>query len=154
MNIENEFGKNEKIYKKYNVRCSIIFPSLYSYFELTNKRIIINHPITFFGIPMGNDTATFPLRNVGGVRTRTNVNPLLIIGCLLFLFFSLLLFVESFIGGLIGLIISVYIFTQAYQTFVSVVSAGSATEDFSYVPWERKKVTKMIKELNKLIAEV
>ena len=107
---------------------------------MTNKRLIINHPNLFFLIPTGSDTATFPLRNIGGIRNKNKFNPLLAIGSALFILFT--------IGGLGSgevptafgcLLIAFFLALQAVQTFVAVSAGGGEAEKFSYVPWESKR---------------
>ena len=128
---------------------------LKSYFWVTNKRLIINHPNLFFLVPTGSDTVTFPLRNIGGVRNKNKLSPLLAIGSTFAYFFAFALFGQgNFAPGFICLLTGFITTYHTLQTLIAVSASGGEVEQFYYVPWELKIAKKMIRELDRVIAEI
>lgn len=100
----------------------------------------------FIVIPTGKDTTTFPLRNLGGVKTKTQFKFWNLLGGVILVMIGLKYFIFLIFGAV--LIVS------AFQTVISVGAAGGGGTIYSYLPWEAASAKKMINELNQLIANI
>ncbi|MBD0328169.1 MAG: hypothetical protein ICV68_17230, partial [Pyrinomonadaceae bacterium] len=145
MQINTALGQDETIQQEYHFSYSLLLFFLKSHFCITNKRLIVNYPNVFFVIPIGNSTVTYPLRNIGGVKTKTE-----------FKFMSLLVGVALLLIGLsdlksLGLFLILFgvcLVIGAFRTVIAVASSGTGAVTYSHLPWEAADAQKMINELN------
>ncbi|MDF5706628.1 MAG: hypothetical protein PUP90_02830 [Nostoc sp. S4] len=151
MKLDTPLGQDETIQKEYEFSYSMLLFFLKSHFWLTNKRLIVNAPNVLLVIPTGNDTVTYPLRAIGGVRTKTELKFMSLLAGVVLLLIGLSL-VQSI--GILLILLGVPIIIGAFQTLIVVASAGTGVVPYSHLPWEAGNAKKMIKELNQLIAEI
>ena len=151
MQLNTPLGQDEIIQKEYEFSYSLLLFFLKSHFCITNKRLIVNAPNVFFVIPTGNDTVTYPIRNIGGVKTKTEFKFLsLLVGV------ALLLIGFSDISpmGILLILIGAFSLIKAFQTVIVVTSSGTGAVTYSHLPWEAGDAKKMINELNQIIVEI
>ncbi|NEP02604.1 MAG: hypothetical protein F6K58_28940 [Symploca sp. SIO2E9] len=151
MELDVPLGKDETVSSEYKFSYSLLLFFLNSNFWLTNKRLIVNAPNIFWVIPTGNDTVTYPLKQIQSVKTKTNFKfGYLFLGVVfLFIGFSSM----RFGAGLLPLLLGITSIIAAFQTVIAVMSGGSIVI-YSYLPWEAANAKKMINELNRLIADI
>ena len=150
-----QLATDEKVRHKYKFSYSPIFYFLKSYFWITNKRLIINHPSVFFFIPISSNTVTFTLRNIGGVRNKNKLSSLIAIGSTFAYLFAFALFGQgNFAPGFLCLATGFIATYNTLRTFIAVSASSGEAEQFYYVPWELNIAKKMIRELDRVIAEI
>lgn len=151
MELDTPLGQDETVRQEYEFSYSLLLFFLKSHFWLTNKRLIVSAPNVFLFIPTGKDTATYPLRTIGGIKTKTEFKFMsLLIGVILVLIgFSA---IRSF--GLLLLLFGAAAIVGSLQTVIVVGSAGGGVVTYSHLPWEAASAKKMINELNQLIADI
>ena len=149
--LDVQIGKNENISKEHEFSYSLLLFFLKSHFWLTDKRLIINAPNVFLFIPTGNDTVTYPLRQISSVITKTEFKFGSLVAGVFFLILGFatlrygigLLFLVMGLGGIVG----------SFRNVILVRSAGSAT-GYSYLPWQAADAKKMVNHLNLLVADL
>jgi len=151
MKLDTPLGQDETIQKEYEFSYSMLLFFLKSHFWLTNKRLIVNAPNVLLVIPTGNDTVTYPLRAIGGVKTKTELKFMSLLGGVVLLLIGLSLINSC---GILLILLGVPPIIGAFQTLILVASAGTGAVAYSHLPWEAGDAKKMIKELNQLIAEI
>jgi hypothetical protein len=151
MQLDTPLAQDEQVLYQYNFSYSLIFFFLKSHFWITNKRMIVNSPNLLLIIPVGNDTVTYPLRSIGGVKTRTQFKfGQLFMGIILLIIGLAMIRSIGFLLLVLGILLAI----GAFQTVIAIVSAGSGAVTYSHVPWEATVAKKMINELNQLIANI
>jgi hypothetical protein len=151
MQLSTPLGQDEKVHHKYEFSYSLLLFSLKSHFWLTNKRLIVNHPNVFLFLPVGKNTVTYPLRNIGGIQAKTDFKFKSLFLGVLFVVIGLSA-LKSF--GLLLLLLGVAAIVGAFQTVIVVGSAGGAFVRYSHLPWEAENAQQMVNELNQLIADI
>ncbi|MEH1783443.1 hypothetical protein [Nostoc sp.] len=151
MQLDTPLGQDETIQKEYEFSDSLLLFFLKSHFWLTNKRLIVNAPNVFLVIPTGNDTVTYPLRAIGGVKTKTELKFMSLMGGVALFLIGLSL-IKSV--GILLILLGVPSIIGAFRTLIVVASGGTGVVEYSHLPWEAGNAKKMIKELNQLIAEI
>lgn len=151
MQLDVPLGQDETVQKEYEFSVSLILFFLKSHFWLTNKRLIVNAPNVFLFIPTGNDTVTYPLRNIGGVKTKTELKFMSLLGGVVLLLIGLST-IRSI--GILLILFGASTIIGAFQTAIVVGSGSGGAVRYSYVPWEATEAKKMINELNQLIADI
>ncbi|MBD2386602.1 hypothetical protein [Cylindrospermum sp. FACHB-282] len=152
MNLDLQLGQDETVNSEYEFSYSLILFFLKSHFWVTNKRLIVNSPNVLFVIPTGSDTVTYPLRSIGGVKTKTEFKFLSLLGGVVLL----LIGISSLRSG-IGLLLlplGVATIVGAFRTVIAIVSAGTGAVTYSHLPWEAEDAKKMINQLNQEIANI
>jgi hypothetical protein len=151
MQLDTPLGQDESVRQEYEFSYSLLLFFLKSHFWLTNKRLIVNYPNVFLFIPTGNDTVTYPLRAIGGVKTKTEFKVVsLFIGVILLLIG--ISAIRSF--GFLLILLAVPTIIGAFRTVIVVASVGTGTVAYSHLPWEAADAKKMISDLNQLIADI
>jgi len=154
MKLDTPLAQDETVQKEYEFSYSLLLFFLKSHFWLTNKRLIVNAPNVFLFIPTGNNTVTYPIRHIGGVKTKTNLKFIsLLIGVALLLIG--LSSISSSAGiGILLILLGIVFIIAAFQTVIVVVSSGTGEVIYSHLPWEAADAKKMINDLNLIVAEV
>ena len=147
MELDTALAQDEKVSQEYKFSYALFLFFLKTHFWLTNKRLIINAPNVFLFIPTGKNTVTYPLRNIGGVQTKTEFKFWNLVGGVILLLIGLKAF---WLLALLGVILIV----SAFQTVISLGATGGAFARYYYLPWEATSAKKMINELNQLIANI
>lgn len=150
--LDIQISKNETLSKEYEFSYSLLLFFLKSHFWLTDKRLIINAPNVFVFIPTGNDTATYPLRQLTAVKTKTEFKFASLAAGIFFLVLGLstlrygigLLFLVLGLGGIVG----------SFRNLIWVVSSGGTGTGYSYLPWQAADAKKMVNHLNMLLADL
>jgi hypothetical protein len=151
MQLDIPLGQDETVQKEYEFSYSLVLFFIKSYFWLSNRRLIVNAHTVFLFIPTGNDTITYPLRNIGGVKTKTELKFGSLLGgvVLLLIGFSAIRSI-----GILLILLGASTIIGAFRTSIAVQSGGGATVLYSYLPWEAENAKKMINELNQLIVDI
>ncbi len=150
-NLDIQIAKNETVSNEYEFSYSLLLFFLSSHFWLTDKRLIINAPNVFLFIPTGKDTATYPLRQISSVKTKTEFKFASLAAGIFFLILGFstlrygigLLFLVLGLGGIVG----------SFRSIILVISASAST-GYSYLPWQAADAKKMVNQLNLLIADL
>lgn len=124
-------------------------------FTLTTKRIVGENPNTLLGIiPLGSNQITFPLKSVGGVSGSTKFHLSRFLVGLVVAYLGFSLFGNTFLGGLLLLLIGVGMLLNSYvATFVIASNTGqSTTVELSIL--EKAKVAELVSATNLKIAEL
>lgn len=151
MQLDVPLSQDEVIRQKYEFSYSLILFFLKSHFWITNKRLIVNYPNVFLVIPTGKDTVTYPIRAIGGIKTKTEFKFLSLLGGVILVVIGLSA-IKSF--GVLLLLFGAIIIVGAFRTVIIVTSGGSGSVGYSHLPWEAGDAKKMINELNLLLAEL
>jgi hypothetical protein len=151
MQLDTALGQDETVQKEYEFSYSLLLFFLKSHFWLTNKRLIVNAPNVFLFIPTGNDTVTYPLRNIGGVKTKTELKFMSLLGGVVLLLIGLSA-IRSI--GILLILLGASTIIGAFRTSIGVGSGSGGLVLYSYLPWEAEDAKKMINELNQLIADI
>lgn len=97
-------------------------------------------------IPIGNDSATHPLKAIGGVRSKVEFNFIkLFLGVLIFAISFPLIF---FYG--LGLLLLLCGIIKILDSFLSVfvIDTFGGSVRYTAVPWEQKIAKQMVNDLN------
>ncbi|MCM3388258.1 hypothetical protein M3649_08940 [Ureibacillus chungkukjangi] len=139
--------------KEINFSTSLLFFWIKGKVEVDNRFVKTNLSNTILGfIPAGKDQQNIPLKNISGSMLSTKYNIKAIIIGLILLFIGLGSFGESFIGGLLWLIIGVGITGSGIQTILNVEKAG--TPYLISVPFfEKAKMVELNTYIHNALAE-
>ncbi|XZF65444.1 MAG: hypothetical protein ACSI46_12510 [Gloeotrichia echinulata DVL01] len=151
MQLDVSLGQDETVHKEYEFSFSLLLFFLKSHFWLTNKRLIVNAPNVFLFIPTGNDTVTYPLRNIGGVKTKTELKFMSLLGGTVILFIGLST-IRSI--GILLILFGASTIIGAFRTSIAVGSSSGGAVLYSYLPWEATEAKKMINALNQLMVDI
>jgi hypothetical protein len=151
MQLDVTLGQDETVQKEYEFSYSLLLFFLKTHFWLTNKRLIVNDPNVFLFIPTGNKTITYPIRNIGGVTSKTELKFMSLLGGVVLLLIGLSA-IRSI--GILLILFGASTIIGAFRTVISVVSSGSGAVGYSHLPWEAAEARKMINELNQLIVDI
>jgi hypothetical protein len=151
MELDTPLGQDENVLYQHAFSYSLLFFFLKSNFWLTNKRIIVNSPNILLFIPAGNNTVTYPLRSIGGVKTKTEFKFMSLVMGVVFLLVGFGA-IKSF--GFLLILLAIPSIVGAFQTVIAIVSGGSGAVTYSHVPWEAAEAKQMVNELNQLVAEI
>lgn len=123
--------------------------------ELTNKRLRVTQSDKIMGIiPSGNQELTFPIIALSGVNTTKRIRYLRAFIGMIFFLLALSAFGDSFLFGLILLLLSAYLLvTTIVHDLVITNEAGQQTHLQVYV-FEGSKVQSFSQAINNTIIEV
>lgn len=114
--------------------------------EVNDKFVKTNLSNTLFGfIPAGKDQQNIPLKNISGAMLSTQYYFKRIISGLILFFIGLGTFGDSFIFGLILLILSIGLAGSGIQTLVSIEKSG--TPYLISVPFFEKKKMQLLNNI-------
>lgn len=133
--------------KNISFSTSLLFFWVKGAVEVDNRFVKTNLSNTILGfIPAGKDEQSIPLKNISGSMLSSKYNIKAIIIGLIFIFLGFSSMGQSFIGGLIWLIIGIGIGGSGIQTILNIEKSG--TPYYISVPFFEKA---KMKELNQYI---
>jgi hypothetical protein len=104
-------------------------------------------------LPLGGNTATYPLRNIAAIRSRTKFKFLkLVLGTILAVAGLSLLTSSPF--GLILFLIGIIIGISSFQALVNVENNGGGGLWYPIAVWELTEAKKMANQINQAIADI
>lgn len=158
MLLDIQLGKDENILQKHKFDYSIPQFFLKTHFWLTNKRVIVNAPTDLILgiINQGNETITYPLKQIAGIRNKKKYSYLFVI----LTGFCLVSTIGALFSLNMGAIITGLFWTSvmaacSYKTSICITTtSGTEVIRYSYVPWQTVNAKKLTKEINKIITEI
>ena len=139
--------------KEISFSTSLLFFWIKGAVEVDNRFVKTNLSNTILGIiPAGKDQQSIPLKNISGSMLSTKYNIKAIIIGLILLLIGLNSLDDSFIGGLIWLIIGVEVTGSGIQTVLNIEKSGSPY--YVSVPFfEKPKMVELNQCINTALAE-
>ncbi|MGJ3251893.1 MAG: hypothetical protein ACFE0J_12280 [Elainellaceae cyanobacterium] len=153
-NVNVPMGKDEKVLGECVLSYSILLFFIKSKFYLTNKRLIATIPnVILFIIPLGENTATYTLRNVSAITTviKFKFFSLVLASIILLVGFSLL---SQSPVGIVLLLIGVVMAIESFVTQIRLQSAGNAGVSYRVAVWEKAKAQQFSNQVNQALADL
>lgn len=148
-------GKDEEIKKTENFTTNLVLNWLKTDFSLTTKRIIGYQPNTLLGVfPLGKKEITYPLKNIAGVGVSTKFHFKRFIIGLILVFIGFSMMGDSFLGGLILLIIGALPLFNSFTSTLSITNNAGQSHLIEMSILEKDKVQDFVNKVNISIAEI
>ncbi|MEK4497011.1 hypothetical protein [Ureibacillus sp. FSL W8-0352] len=139
--------------KQFVFSTSLLFFWIKGKVEVDSRFVKTNLTNTILGfIPAGKDQQSIPLKNISGsmLTSKYLIKPI-ILG-LLIIFFALDTMVNSFIGGVIFLVIGIGILGSGIQTLLIIEKSGNPY--YISVPfYEKQKLQLLSEQIHKALAD-
>ena len=134
----------------YSILLFFIKSSLY----LTNKRLIAHIPnVVLFVFPLGSNTATYPLRNIAAVSTKTRFKFFRLILAFFLVTTGLALVTESMLGVIL-LLMGALLAIESFIHSISMQSSSAAGVFYRIAFWEQSKARDFTNQVNETLAEI
>jgi hypothetical protein len=147
-------GKEEQLIGEYSLSYSILLFFIKSKFYVTNKRFIAHIPnFILFVLPVGANTATYPLRNISAIKNRTKLKFFRLIGSAIFVVIGLSLLTQS-VFGLIMLLLGIIMGLESFPSLVNVETSGAGGLWYPIAIWERAASQQLANEVNQAIVDM
>ncbi|WP_156290979.1 hypothetical protein [Oceanobacillus salinisoli] len=148
-------GNDESVVKEDNFTTNLVLSWLKTNFSLTSKRVIGYQPNTLLGVfPLGKKEITYPLKNLASVSVSTKFHfKRLIIGLILCLI-GLGMFGDSFLGGLILLILGALPLLNCYTSAMAITNNAGQSHYIEMSILEKDKVQSFVNDVNISVADL
>jgi hypothetical protein len=150
-------SKEEINLKENAFTSNLILFWLKSNFLLTNKRLIIKHPNTLFGlIPLGYKQIDQPLKTIASISCSTQfILSRFIVGALILFLGIKTIGTGTLFGTILFIAIGVLNIVNCYTTkFVILNSSGQKAAVYELSILEKEKVQMFVSQINTQIAEL
>lgn len=152
-------GKDEQIIGEYQLTYSILLFFVKNQFYLTNKRFIVSVPnVMLYVIPMGANTATYPLRNIAALVTVSRFKFFRLVIAAMVGFIGLGLLASGSGGGaffgLLLLVLAALLAIESFFVALKLQAAGGAGVFHRTVFWEKAKAQAIVNDVNQALADV
>lgn len=148
-------GKNESISKSQSFTTNLVLAWLKMDLSLTNKRVVGYQPNTLFGvIPLGRNEVSYPLKNIASVAVSTKLHIGRLLVGLILVYFSLLLFGDSFFGGLILLLIGLLPLLNCFTSKMVIINNAGHPVIMEISILEKDKLQNFVNDVNVAISDI
>jgi hypothetical protein len=152
--LDVSLGKEEQVLGEWSFSYSILLFFIKSKFYLTNKRFILKIPnVVLMILPLGANTATYPLRNIAAIRSRTKFKFFQLVFGAILAVVGLGLLTSSPLG-LILFLIGIIVGVNSFQALVNVEPSSGRGVWYSIAIWELTEAKKMANQINQAIADM
>lgn len=151
---EAVFGKDEQRLDSVQWKGSLLNPTPTASFTLTNKRVIGTAKRTLFGIPIGNQEVTQPLRSISSVQVSSQIKVIrILIGALIAVIG--LAFMGDFPGrGVILLILGLLLVVSALKGGFVIADHGGSTQEVEVALNARDTARRFASRVNQAVADL
>lgn len=148
-------GKDEVVNKSQRFTTNLVLSWLKTDLSLTNKRVVGYQPNTLFGvIPLGRNEVSYPLKNVSSVGVSTRLHLKRLILGLILVFIGLGMFGDSFLGGLILLVIGALPLLNSFTSKMTITNNAGQPVVMEISILEKDKVQKFVNDVNVGISDI
>jgi hypothetical protein len=153
-NLGVSLGKEEEVIGEYAFSYSIVLFFIKSKFYVTNKRFVAHIPnVILFVIPVGANTVTYPLKNIGAIRSRMKLRFFKLLIAAILVFSGLGLLTQSPLG-LIMLLLGVVAGIESFPCLINVETSGAGGLWYQIAIWEKAAAQQLVNEVNQTIADM
>lgn len=146
---------NETLIKSENFTTNLLLYWLKSNFAITSKRIVGDEPNTILGlIPFGKNEVTFPLKSIAGIIVSTKFNLKRFIFGLIFTLWGLGMISDSFIAGIILLLLGLLPLLNSLTTSIQITNNAGQSPTIQLSILEKDKAQKFAATINDTLANM